>query len=344
MAKLLDFSKGSGCGCKLPPAALQEVLKTFRQETHKNLLTGNMHNEDAAVWQVSDEQVLISTLDFFTPVVNDAFAFGEIASANAISDVFAMGGKPAFALAIMGWPLSKIPLSEAQQVMQGASKVCAQAGIVLAGGHTIESEEPFFGLAVNGFCLKDHLKTNSGACAGDLIYLTKPLGTGILAAAYRRGLISGPEEQLMMETMTALNHAGAALGALKGVHALTDVTGFGLLGHLSEMAMGSRLTAVLHPDRVPILKGAREHALNFVYPNLTTSNFQSVQSICRGLDGMEFLWLCDPQTNGGLLAAVEPAAEADFLECMSRNGNGASAPVCIGKFTRLEENVFIKLI
>jgi len=341
MVNLLEFSKGSGCGCKIPPAALQEVLNNFRQEPQHQLLTGNLHNEDAAVWQINDELVLISTVDFFTPVVNDAYVFGQIAAANAISDVYAMGGSPKFALAILGWPMSKIPLAEAGKVMEGAKKTCAEAGVIIAGGHTIESEEPFFGLAVNGFCAPKQLKTNAGAKAGDLIFLTKPVGSGVLAAAYRRGLISEKEEKEMLHLMTSLNKAGAKLGSLPFVHALTDVTGFGLLGHLSEMSNGSGLSVVLQKANVPLAVGVKEHALNFVYPNLTTSNYQSVQSYCSGLDGMEFLWLCDPQTNGGLLAAVSPDGADDFLHAF---GDDSYMPACIGHFENRSDTAIIKII
>jgi len=344
MIKLLDFSKGSGCGCKLPPAALNEVLHSFRQAPHKNLLSGNIHNEDAAVWELNAGQVLISTVDFFTPVVNDAFSFGVIASANAISDVYAMGGTPAFALAILGWPASKIPVSESSRVMKGALKTCQEAGVMIAGGHTIDSEEPIFGLAVNGFCDKKRLKSNSGAKAGDFLYLTKPIGTGILAAAYRRGLISDTGEKLMIETMSQLNIAGEALSSLNSVHALTDVTGFGLLGHLHEMASGSGCSIVLNKDTVPVFEESRELAAKFVYPNITTSNYQAVQEFCPGLDGIEFLWLCDPQTNGGLLVAVDPYAEDEFLKTLQAFETDVIKPVRIGYFESTGHPGFIKLV
>jgi selenide,water dikinase len=344
MINLLEFSKGSGCGCKLPPAALNEVLQSFRKHSNQNLLSGNAHNEDAAVWLLDDGQLLISTADFFTPVVSDAFDFGRIASANAISDVYAMGAKPVFALALMGWPLSKIPLSEAQRVMQGATEICLEAGVLIAGGHTIESEEPIFGLAVNGFTPRNNLKTNAGALAGDAIYLSKPLGSGILAAAMRRGLIREAEMTEMMRNMTQLNALGQALGALPGVHALTDVTGFGLLGHLSEMAAGSGLCAEIQLGKIPLMTGVKEYAHQFVYPNLTTSNYQSVQPYCEGLNGMEFLWLCDPQTNGGLLVSLAPDAEEEFLRLAAEQHPQRPEPVLIGHFSERHDSVHIKIV
>ena len=234
--KLTQFSHGSGCGCKVAPAVLEEILKdTGENLLSKNLLVGNETKDDAAVYDLGNGTALISTADFFTPIVNDAFTYGRIAAANALSDVYAMGGKPFLAIAILGFPTEKIPVSIAQQIIAGGKSICKEAGVSLAGGHTIDSPEPFFGLSVNGMVLVKNLKQNSTAEQGDLLFLTKPIGTGMLATAVKRELLSESDIQHAIDSMCFLNTFGEELGKYQFVHALTDVTGFGLLGHLIEI-------------------------------------------------------------------------------------------------------------
>ncbi len=249
--KLTQYSRGAGCGCKIAPAVLEEILETnTAQPINKNLLVGNSSNDDAAVYDLGNGMALIATTDFFMPVVDDAYNFGRIAAANAISDVYAMGGRPALAIAILGWPVEQLPIALAQQVLEGARAVCAVAGIPLAGGHSIDTIEPVFGLAVNGLCDVAHLKKNNTAKAGNLLFLTKPIGVGILSTAQKRGVLKEEHEQILLAQMTALNSIGEALGKIPGVTAMTDVTGFGLAGHLVEMAVGSGLSAALYYAQV----------------------------------------------------------------------------------------------
>ena len=224
--KLTQYSHGAGCGCKIAPAVLEEILKTtMPTQFTENLLVGNSSNDDAAAYDMGNGMALIATTDFFTPIVDDARDFGRIAAANAISDVYAMGGKPVMAIAILGWPVDKLPVSLAQQVLEGARVVCAEAGIPLAGGHSIDSTEPLFGLAVNGFCATECIKRNNTAREGDLLFLTKPLGTGILSTAQKRGMLSDAHHAILTLQLTQLNKLGEALGRIKGVTAMTDVTG-----------------------------------------------------------------------------------------------------------------------
>src|SRR6186713_3162615 len=250
--RLTQYSHGAGCGCKIAPKVLDEILKTnISTPDNKNLLVGNSSKDDAAVYDLENGMALISTTDFFMPIVDDAFDFGRIAAANSISDVYAMGGKPLLAIAVLGWPVEKLPVELAQRIIEGGRSVCAEAGIPLAGGHSIDSPEPIFGLAVTGIVNKEDLKKNNTAEEGDLIFLTKPLGVGILSTAQKRGLLKEEHLQMMIEQMTTINKIGEALGKLKSVKALTDVTGFGLLGHLTEMCEGSNLNAEIDFSKVP---------------------------------------------------------------------------------------------
>lgn len=311
--KLTRFSHGAGCGCKIAPAVLDKILKSNTITTpFPFLLVGNGSKDDAAVYDMGDGKALISTTDFFTPIVDDAFAFGRIAGANAISDIYAMGGKPLMAIAILGWPVDKIPVELAQQVLEGARQICEEAGIPLAGGHSIDTPEPIFGLSVNGLVNISHLKQNNTARAGDLLFLTKPIGVGILATAQKRDLLEETHQTLLLEQLGTLNKAGESLGAIKGVHAMTDVTGFGLLGHLIEMAEGSGLHASLYYGSVPILEPAKTYMAQRIVPDATFRNWNGYSSkvaFAPGINVMEaFTLLPDPQTNGGLLIAVSPDA------------------------------------
>jgi selenide,water dikinase len=310
--KLTQFAHGAGCGCKIAPQVLETILQSKEQAVFAQLLVGNSSRDDAAVYDLGNGTALISTTDFFMPVVDDAFAFGQIASANAISDVYAMGGKPIMAIAILGWPIDKLPAELAQQVLEGSRSICAAAGIPLAGGHSVDSAEPFFGLAVNGLVDIAHLKKNNTAKEGDVLIMTKPLGVGILTTAQKRGVLQAEDEALMLQQLTALNTVGEALGKIAGVHAMTDITGFGLMGHLLEMAEGSGLGATVHYDQVPIIAAAKDYLAQRIVPDATYRNWNSYSSkvaFGTGVNVMEaFSILPDPQTNGGLLIAVDPNA------------------------------------
>lgn len=312
--KLTQYSHGSGCGCKVAPAVLDEILQQTGDSFLTNkLLVGNETKDDAAVYDMGNGTALISTVDFFMPVVDDAFDFGRIAAANALSDVYAMGGTPFMAIAVLGWPVEKIPVAVAQQVIKGAKAICAQAKVVLAGGHTIDSPEPFFGLSVNGSVAIEHLKQNSTAREGDLLFLTKPIGTGMLNTALKRGLLTNEQIQHAVDSMCALNTFGEELGKHPFVHAMTDVTGFALLGHLIEMCEGAHLSAEVEYAAVPLMAGVKELAAKFVYADNTMRNWKSYESKVAGIGSESLLTLCDPQTSGGLLVAVAPEAEQQFL-------------------------------
>ena len=341
--RLTQFSRGAGCGCKIAPAILEEILQsTTVQPTDKNLLVGNSSNDDAAVYDIGNGQAIISTTDFFMPIVDDAFDFGRIAAANAISDVYAMGGKPLLAIAVLGWPIEKLPASLARQVLEGARSICAEAGISLAGGHSIDSTEPIFGLSVTGMVAIDSLKQNNTANVGDYIFLTKPLGTGILSTAQKRGLIEDVHAVGMVEQMTRLNKLGALLGESKTVHAMTDVTGFGLLGHLAEMAEGSSLSAEIYYNRIPVTDGVRQYLSQRIVPDATFRNWNSYQKKTgfeKGVNVMEaFSLLPDPQTNGGLLFSVDEKGVDEIIQLLKDNGY-ADFATPIGKFIPQSEKI-----
>lgn len=319
--KLTQFAHGSGCGCKISPSILREMLQNHRSDQEfSNLLVGNAESDDAAVMDLGDGTALISTTDFFMPIVDDATDFGAIAATNALSDVYAMGGKPLMALAILGWPVDKLPASLASEVMQGARNACKLAGIPIAGGHTIDSPEPFFGLAVTGKVDIKNIKRNSTAKAGDLLYITKPLGLGIVSTAARRGLA---EEDHLIEAlnwMKQLNTLGAEISYLDGVHAMTDVTGFGLMGHLQEMCDGSTLSAEISFKDVPQLNHVKSYIDKFIYPDMTMKTFSWLKDSISELSGEQLLLLCDPQTSGGLLIAVDPS-EKTRIETILQDNN-----------------------
>ncbi|HRE38643.1 MAG TPA: selenide, water dikinase SelD [Chitinophagaceae bacterium] len=314
--RLTQYSHGAGCGCKISPKVLDEILKSnISLPDNDKLLVGNHSKDDAAVYDIGNGTALISTTDFFMPIVDDPFDFGKIAAANSISDVYAMGGKPLMAIAILGWPVEKIPADIAQRVVEGGRTICAEAGIPLAGGHSIDSPEPIFGLAVTGIVPKENLKQNNTAQEGDYLFLTKPLGVGILATAQKRGLLKEEHLPALISQLTALNKVGEELGKINGVTAMTDVTGFGLLGHLMEMAEGSGLGAEIYYDKLPVAAGVREYIAQRIFPDATTRNWSSYGDKVKfekGVNVMEaFTLLPDPQTNGGLLVSVkEEAIEA----------------------------------
>jgi selenide,water dikinase len=338
--RLVDFSHGSGCGCKIAPAVLEKILRrSIPEKKFDNLIVGYESMDDAAVYALpGSDYHLVSTVDFFMPVVNDPFDFGRIAAVNALSDVYAMGGKPILATAILGFPVDKIPAGTAQKIIEGGRFVCDEAGIPLAGGHSIDSAEPFFGLSVNGFVHKNHLKKNNTAQPGDLLFITKPLGTGIISSAIKRGKAADADVKAAVEWMTTLNRIGEKLGALKGVHALTDVTGFGLLGHLIEMAEGSGCSAVLNYKSVPLISGIETYMQQFIFPDNTYRNWNAYEKKVKGISGPEFISLCDPQTSGGLLAAVAPDAREEFIALM-REEKIDCAMIPIGNMTEKKEEV-----
>jgi selenide,water dikinase len=319
--KLTQYSHGAGCGCKISPAILDKMLHSpITYQTDSRLLVGNDKRDDAAVYDLGNGSALISTTDFFMPIVDDAYDFGRIASANAISDVYAMGGKPILAIAILGWPIGKLPAETAQKVLEGARAVCAEAGISLAGGHSIDCPEPVFGLAVNGLVDIKNLKQNSTATAGCCLYLTKALGVGILTTAQKKGILRPEHASLAFESMVKLNKIGEQFGHLTYVKAMTDVTGFGLLGHLSEMCEGSGLQAVIDFDNVPKIEALEEYLEQNSVPGGTNRNWASYgHKIGRLTDKQKYI-LADPQTSGGLLTAVEAGYENEFETLLRENG------------------------
>jgi selenide,water dikinase len=341
--RLTTYSKGAGCGCKIAPGVLEEILKSSGTSfIDSNLLIGNNTNDDAAVYDIGNNQAIISTTDFFMPIVDDAFDFGRIASANAISDVYAMGGKPLMAIAILGWPIEKLSPSIAQQVLEGARKICSEAGIPLAGGHSIDSAEPIFGLSVTGIIDKENIKQNNTSQLGDYLFLTKPIGLGILSTALKREVIENEHLQEMMKHMTHLNSIGEQLGKIDGVTAMTDVTGFGLLGHCMEMAEGAGLSIELSYGKIPVVAGAREYLSKRIVPDATYrnwNNYNSKTSFEKGVNVMEaFSLLPDPQTNGGLLFSVSESYLDEVKNLMKTNGYEKFVEP-VGVFTERKEKV-----
>lgn len=308
--RLTQYSHGAGCGCKLSPAVLDRILanRTTTPDAMSKLLVGNHAKDDAGAYDLEDGRVLLSTTDFFMPIVDDPFDFGRIASANAISDIYAMGGDPVMAIAILGWPINKLSAEVAGQVMEGARSICKEAGVALAGGHSIDSPEPIFGLAVNGLVDKKHLKQNDAAKAGDFLYFTKALGVGILSTAVKKGLLRPRDEGLAPASMMRLNSIGATLAKIDGVHSMTDVTGFGLLGHLSEICTASNVNATLTFQNVRQLTDLAHYLKVGAIPGGTNRNWESYGHLIKPIP--ESIWriLSDPQTSGGLLVSVAPEA------------------------------------
>lgn len=318
--KLTQYSHGSGCGCKIAPAVLEDILGSDAATVAEpRLLVGNDTKDDAAVYDLGNGSCLISTVDFFMPIVDDAFDFGRIAAANAISDVYAMGGTPVMATAILGWPVEKLPAELARKVIDGAKAICFEAGIPLAGGHSIDSPEPMFGLSVNGLVGKEQLKKNSGAQAGDLIYITKKIGAGILAAALKRGVIEASHQQALTAQLCSLNKIGAELGKLPYVLAMTDITGFGILGHLIEMAEGAGLSAELGYTAIPLMDGVKGYVARMIAPDNVYRNWNGYEKKVSGIGAESFYTLCDPQTNGGLMVSVDPSQQQAFEEFMTQH-------------------------
>ncbi len=321
---LTQFAHGAGCGCKIAPQVLKEILYSNQTQTNfENLLVGYGSNDDAAVYDLGNGEALISTVDFFMPIVDDAFDFGRVAAANAISDVYAMGGKPNMALAILGWPVNKLPTSLAQRVLEGARSICALAGIPMAGGHSIDTLEPMFGLSVNGLMKVENLKKNNTAQEGDFIFMTKPLGVGIFSTAQKRGLIKSEDSVRLTAQLIQLNSIGEKFGKIRGVTAMTDITGFGLLGHIIEMAEGSGLTAVIDYEQIPKMEGLSYYIEQKIVPDATYRNWNAYSKHVAFGDGVNvteaFQVLPDPQTNGGLLLTVKEEYLAEVINLMKQN-------------------------
>ena len=324
--KLTQYSHGAGCGCKISPKILDEILQSsFSMPDNNRLLVGNHSKDDAAVYDLLNGTALISTTDFFMPIVDDPYNFGRIASANAISDVYAMGGNPVLAIAILGWPINILPPIVARRVIEGSKSICLEAGIPLAGGHSIDSPEPIFGLAVNGLVDIKNLKQNNTAKKGDVLLLTKKIGVGILTTAEKKNQLTESDKLLAAEQMMQLNKVGSRLGAVAGVHAMTDVTGFGLLGHLIEMAEGSGLSATIEFNRVPLIsKSLIEYVEMGAVPGGTNRNWDSYGHKVK-LENInaESLYkniLADPQTSGGLLISVGRDSLEEVISVLNEYG------------------------
>lgn len=339
--RLTQYSHGAGCGCKIAPDVLDGILaKAGPGASHKRLIVGNQGREDAAVYDLGDGRGMIATTDFFMPIVDDPFDFGRIAAINAISDVYAMGGTPIMALGILGWPIDKLGADIAGDVVAGAQSVCSELGVALAGGHSIDAPEPMFGLAVNGLVDLEHLKLNSGAKVGDLLFLTKPLGIGMLTTAEKKGLLEPGHHGLARETMLKPNTIGVELAKVKGVNAMTDVTGFGLAGHLAEVCKASHVAAQIDFRRLPRLAEAEAYRRQGAVPGGSLRNRDALGNALPAMDDTHWQWLCDPQTSGGLLVSVDPAWEDD-VERIGRKFGLELQP--FGKMIAQEGEALIKV-
>lgn len=319
--RLTQYSHGAGCGCKISPAVLDRILADSGAPLiDPKLWVGNASRDDAAVYALDDERGVVSTTDFFMPIVDDPFDFGRIAATNAISDIYAMGADPLMAIAILGWPVNVLAPEVAREVIRGGRAVCEAAGIPLAGGHSIDAPEPIFGLAVTGVVEKKVLKRNDTATAGCRLYLSKPLGIGVLTTAEKQGKLRAEDAGVARDLMCTLNRPGSRFARLPAVRAMTDVTGFGLLGHLVEMADGSNLCAQLDFAAVPRIAGVEHYLQQGCIPGGTGRNFESYGHRVRLADAAQKLLLADPQTSGGLLVAVEPEGEQEFLAAAAEFG------------------------
>ena len=329
--KLTSFSHGGGCGCKIAPGILAEILKKSTGfPVPKELMVGIETADDAAVYKLNDEQALIATTDFFMPIVDDPYDFGRIAATNAISDVYAMGGTPIMALALVGMPINKLPIDVIGKIIQGGESICAEAGIPIAGGHTIDSVEPIYGLVVLGLVHPSKVKRNADAKAGDTLILGKPLGVGILSAALKKNMLDAAGYAAMIENTTKLNKPGKALSDLTGVHALTDVTGFGLLGHLLELARGAGLTAKLNMAQIPLLPNAQQLAESGCITGASGRNWAGYGNdveLADAISPVQQMLLTDPQTSGGLLVSCAANAVDEVLALFRREGFAHAAVI-----------------
>ena len=317
--KLTEFSHGAGCGCKISPKVLKEILGSSYTNLDSKLLVGHESSDDAAVYDLGDGRALISTTDFFMPIVDDPFHFGMIAGSNALSDVYAMGGKPLMAISIFGWPINTLSSDIGARVIDGGREICSRAGISLAGGHSIDSPEPIFGLSVSGIVEIKNLKKNIGAQPGDTLFLTKPLGIGVLSTAQKKKVVTEKDHALAVKQMCALNDIGAKLSSINGVNAVTDVTGFGLAGHLLEVCKGSQVSAEVYFEKLPLLPNVLKYIENDCVPGGTFRNFESYGEYLSELSDIEKSIICDPQTSGGLLVSVSKDGLQDLQDLMRLN-------------------------
>jgi selenide,water dikinase len=313
---LSQWSTKSGCGCKIGAAELELMLSGIRVEQAPGLITGNAGNEDAAVWDLGNGKAMIQTVDFFTPVVDDAFDYGAIAAANALSDVYAMGGSPTVALSILGWPVGRIPSETANEVLRGAKHTCQEAGVVIAGGHSIESTEPFFGLSVSGLMDTHRVIQNATPQLGDTLMLTKPLGTGITLTALKRGNIQYEQATEAVISMKQLNTIGSFLETSQGVHALTDITGFGLIGHVMEMLSKVNFSVVLNYNKIPLFESLMHLFDGKIYADMAMKTYSNYAQNITTLNMSQLAVLCDPQTSGGLLISVGVEKKKEFTTFM----------------------------
>ncbi|OJV21955.1 MAG: selenide, water dikinase SelD [Bacteroidetes bacterium 41-46] len=342
ITRLTQFSPGAGCGCKIAPKDLEEILRgSVSGMNFPNLLVGNESKDDAAVYDIGGGRALVSTTDFFTPIVDNPRDFGRISATNAISDIYAMGGEPLMAIAILGWPLDRLPGSVASEVVSGAREVCDKAGIPLAGGHSINISDPIFGLAVTGIADTDKIKKNSGAKAGSLLFLTKPIGIGLVTTAEKFGLAKEEDKAEALRLMTTLNSPGVAISNIKEVTAMTDVTGFGLMGHTIEMAEGSNLTAEIEYDSVPRIEGAPFYIEKECIPGGTFRNFASYGDKIANMTEVQKMLLCDPQTSGGLLIAILPEGIEKLKELAAKEGFSLSR---IGRLKERSSEAYVEII
>lgn len=329
--RLTQYSHGGGCGCKIAPSVLSEILSGLPQAgLFPDLMVGLESSDDAAVYRLNDTQAIIATTDFFMPIVDDAFDFGRIAATNALSDIYAMGGQPILALAVVGMPIDKLPIATIQQIMAGGAAVCQSAGIPIAGGHSIDSPEPIYGLVALGIVHPDKVKRNDRAQAGDVLVLGKPIGVGVLSAALKKGELSADGYRQMIEITTQLNRTGTALSAMDGVHAMTDVTGFALLGHLLEICRGSQLQAEVAFDSIPFIDIALQLAQDGYATGAAARNWASYgESVTLGNHIAEWQrkLLCDPQTSGGLLVSCTPETVDAVLAAFNADGFNHAAVI-----------------
>ncbi len=332
--KLTQYSHGSGCGCKISPKILEGIISTATASSNSHLLVGNSTRDDAAVYDIGNGQAIISTTDFFMPIVDDPHDFGAIAATNALSDIYAMGGRPLMAIAILGWPVDKIDSAIAGKVLEGGRNACRRAGIEVAGGHSIDNPEPVYGLAVTGIIRKENLKKNNTGQEHALLYLTKPLGVGLITTAQKKGLVKQEDISAAQKSMLTLNDAGMQFSKLPYVEALTDVTGFGLLGHLTEMCEGSNLSSEIYFNAVPRFNNIDYYISKNLSPGGTQRNWESYGSKIGPITEDQKALLADPQTSGGLLVAIEPHNEQQFMEFSNKLGLGLKP---IGKLIQEKE-------
>jgi len=333
--RLTHYTQGMGCACKLRPQELEKILREIPVAEDPNILIDTRNSDDAAVYKVSQDTAIVQTLDFFTPVVDEAYDFGAIAAANALSDIYAMGAQPLFALNIVGFPSSRLPMSTLQNILLGAREKAREAGISILGGHTIEDHEPKYGMVVTGIVHPNRVLSNAGAQEGDLIILTKPIGTGILSTAVKRGLATNEQQEQLTAIMAELNRSAAQVISRFPVHACTDVTGFGLMGHLHEMTHPGAINAEVYAESIPLINGTWEYASANLIPGGTRDNLSYLQEHLiwsEGISQTQKLILCDAQTSGGLLFAIAPEYQQQILDQL-REASVSQAQI-IGSFTR----------